>query len=117
MKPEAPAKHTRKQPGKQPAPSRSAWSAGPRIVYLPARTGPLSRDDIREVFAALGTDAPLTRALRQIVQERTAAAMSDVAGVKVSAEDRAHAGGRLEELLGLMAELIDLTGAQPPKSA
>jgi hypothetical protein len=72
-----------------------------------------------DVFGKLGPDSPVSRALRQLVQERAAAAMSEVAGDKLGPTERAHAAGRLEELLGLQAELVALTEkpAAPRKSA
>lgn len=95
------------------SPTRTPWTSGPRLVYLPSQHALLTRDDLAEIFAKLGNDSPVWRALRQIVQERTVAAMSDVASSRLTDTDRAHAAGRLEELLGLQAEIIALTQPAP----
>ena len=111
-------KSTKRPPAPAVTPARTPWTAGPRLVYLPSPHALLTRADLAEIFAKLGTDSLVTRGLRQIVQERTVAAMTDVASTRVSDTDRAHAAGRLEELLGLQDEIIALTQpAQRAKSA
>ena len=89
--------------------TRLPWSSGPRIVYLASRAAPLTPADLAEILGKLGTDSPVTRALLQLLNQRVAIAMADVAGSRMADTERAHAAGRLEELLGLCHELNQLT--------
>jgi hypothetical protein len=65
------------------------------VVYYPAPTTPLTRDEMQEVFAKIGRHDALWQALTQLLQERLAQATVD------AAQGEAHAPGRLQELLAL----------------
>lgn len=95
-----------------PAPATAApseprpWARGPRIVYFPSKHPLLSESEMAEIFASLGEDSPVARAIRQLIQQRTAAAISSQADSRGNPDSRAHAAGRLEELLGLQNQLV-----------
>ena len=89
--------------------SRVPWSAGPRIVYLTTPVPPLTPEELADTLGRLGADSPVSRALAQLLNQRIAIAMAEVASNRMADTDRAHAAGRLEELLGFYHELRQLT--------
>ncbi len=80
-------------------------SAAPKIVYFTSSAPPLSPEDLHGILSALGRDSKIWAALRQLLQERSAAAMMAVADSRLKADERAHAAGRLDEILGLVGEI------------
>lgn len=91
---------------------REPWSAGARLVYLTTKHPPLTGEELADTLGKLGADSPVARAIWQLLNMRAGGAMADVAGARMSDTERAHAAGRLEELLGLLAEVQQLVNPQ-----
>lgn len=81
-----------------------------KTVYFIVPEPPLIREEVQAAFSKLHPSDPLARALRQIVQERVAMAVSDCTSEKFTERAAGHAAGRLAELLELQGELKDLIG-------
>ena len=84
-----------------------------KIIYITQPEPPLTREEIAKLFGKMSPRDPLPRALRQILQERLAQAISDGAGDKLAERSAGHVAGRTAELLELVQELAQLFRPEP----
>ncbi len=81
------------------------------VVYYPSHETPLAPADLEEIFGRLGRNDALWGALMQLLQERLANATVDAANGDLNAP------GRLQEILGLQAQLSAFRkGREKPKA-
>jgi len=81
------------------------------VVYYPSPETPLAPADLEEIFGRLGRNDALWGALMQLLQERLANATVDAANGDLNAP------GRLQEILGLQAQLSAFRrGREKPKA-
>ena len=76
------------------------------VVYYASPEQPLSPDELTHALGtALDASPRLEAAVRQLLQRRLAFATVDAAAGNAKPEDRAHAGGRLSEVMAIQAEI------------
>ena len=78
-----------------------------KIVYYPAPGKVYSPEEIAEAFSALNVNDTVPAVLRQILQQRLAGATVEVGSRDLTPEQRAHAAGRLSELMNISHEIFE----------